>query len=157
VYFSAYEGVGYRPDDLNLTTEPNGDASNPNPPTSNIAFRVLWALPTSYPTNYAGNESGATVQTSVRSPGPNPYTIGPPYLPGNYSTTPVTIPPIRYFKADSFQLLSPGLDSGYGQGGALPRLGQRFFSTAPYSYFETKEDDDNLCSFAKGQLKDASE
>lgn len=154
-YFSAYDGAGYRPDDLNFSAEADGSVTIPTT-VGFIEFRVNWQVPTSGPTAYPAIFAGVEpsplggVQTSVKSPGPNPYTQGPPMIDA--------IKAPRYWKPDAFQIISPGPDNYYGQGGAVERLGAsatspRTGSTAAYE--EVRADDDNLVSFASGELKDA--
>jgi general secretion pathway protein G len=154
-YFSSYEGAGYRPDDMNIDTtnvSTELEASDENSIPQNLmstfnVFRVLWPVPANYPTAYKYNESGVTTQTAVASPGPNPYTVGAPYEPQSSTVA----PKVRYLKDNSFQLISPGIDNSYGQGGAIPRFGP---TDVKDYYKETKWDDDNLASFAGGELKD---
>jgi competence protein ComGC len=159
-YFSSYEGAGYRPDDMNiLGTEPNeADNSLPENCGSGIAadeyieFRVSWRMPintsgsNAYPAAHRGgytvNSGNVDQNSSVESPGPNPYTVGLPFLAANVTA--------RYHKPDSFQLISPGTDNAYGQGGAYPRE-KSSSSSSPY-YTEAKQDDDNLSNFGKARL-----
>ena len=132
--------------------EPSGEDSliRPSISTYNV-FRVLWPVPTTggsaYPATYQYSEGpGYPVMTTVQSPGPNPYTIGAPFVP--QSTAPARV---RYAKPDSFQLISPGTDNAYGQGGAVPRVGPT--GGDPNYYREPRHDDDNLTNFAPGELK----
>ena len=149
-YFSSYDGAGYRPDDFNLPTELTGYSSLPTSLSGSfIEFRVRWQRPTGYPAAYTPTYATAPL-TSVLSPGPNPYTIGPPMIDA------VAID--RYWKPDGFQLISPGSDGAYGQGGAIERLdtrSNRSMVTPGPAYEEVKEDNDNLSSFATTELKDA--
>ncbi len=166
-YFSAYDGTGYRPDDMNIQptqTEPSGvnslaelDSNHDNNPgqipNDFIAFRVNWRLPTNpsgtsilYPSDYTYTGTGAGL-TTVKSPGPNPYTVGAPFS--------TTIAIARYHKPESFQLISPGFDQQYGQGGAAPRLGQSAASSIPqYDELRVDVDDDNLTNLSGGKLRD---
>lgn len=148
-YFSGYDGTGYRPDDLNFGTE--FDSLITIPSVGLIEFRVNWQVPSTYPAAFIGVEPVPTPQTSVRSPGPNPYTIGPPMID--------TVKTPRYWKPEAFQIISPGSDNHYGQGGAIERLGPG--STTPRAapngaYEEARADDDNLVSFAGSAVKDVS-
>jgi prepilin-type N-terminal cleavage/methylation domain-containing protein len=104
-YFSGYDGTGYRPDDLNFTSE--FDSSSTIPSVGFVEFRVNWQVPSSYPPPYYGVEpvSPGSPQTSVQSPGPNPYTIGPPMID--------TVKTPRYWKPEAFQIISPGADNYY--------------------------------------------
>jgi hypothetical protein len=135
VYFSAYDGLGYRPDDLNLTTEPKPNESA----TNRKDFAVLWTVPNSYPTPYRQGTGPPTEPYYIRSPGPNPYTIGPSYV--SPSINPAWV--VRYHRADSFQIISPGLGAGYGDGGELPLTSNA-----------NEEDQDNLTSFSGAELKE---
>jgi general secretion pathway protein G len=153
-YFSSYEGAGYRPDDMNIdsvtnpnATEPNGSVSTPT--VGFIEFRVNWQRPAGYPAPYTPTY-GSAPTTSVLSPGPNPYTIGPPMNDA--------VPLVRYWKPDSFQLISPSSDNAYGQGGAVERLGSGVVVTRPTgpTYQEVREDEDNLVTFATVVLSDVT-
>jgi hypothetical protein len=89
--------------------------------------------------------------TSNQSPGPNPYTIGVPFSP----QSPSTPPKVRYAKPNSFQLISPGPDNAYGQGGSVPRVTTGRVQAPQGDYYqEPKQDRDNLTNFAKGELND---
>jgi type II secretory pathway pseudopilin PulG len=153
-YFSSYEGAGYRPDDMNIDT--TGVASETEPSGDNsiltvgyMEFRVNWQRPAGYPAAYTPSYATPPLN-SVLSPGPNPYTLGVPMND--------TVPIVRYWKPDTFQLISPGLDGAYGQGGAVERKGASFLTQRPAqpSYQEARVDDDNLVSFATVQVRDAS-
>ncbi len=138
-YFSAYDGAGYRPDDLNLTTEPapNGGTM----PTTK--FQVLWPISATYPTATRRGSGTPADPYYVESPGPNPYTLGSAY--------PSTAPPIpagfivRYHKPDGFQIISPGPAVGYGHGGEFPLDDQ----------LDNRDDNDNLTNFSSGPMQDA--
>ena len=156
-YFSSYEGSGYRPDDMNIdstntaATEPSGINSIPSS-CGFIEYRVNWQRPAGYPAAYTPSYASPSPPTnSVLSPGPNPYTIG---LPMNDS-----VPIVRYWKPDGFQLISPGINGDYGQGGAIERRptarGSRSASPSTPAYEEVKEDDDTLTNFATIEVKDA--
>ena len=69
-----------------------------------------------------------------------------------------TAPIVRYWKPDTFQIISPGLDAAYGQGGAVERRGAAYLSQRPAqpTYQESSQDDDNLINFATVQVRDAS-
>lgn len=114
-YFSAYGGRGYRPDDFNFPGEPPAPATPPY-------VQVLWPTITVEP-NY------------TQSYGPNPYSIsrlGPIQNSANTAYLPYDDPAIsggtfkpdtsslaQYYKPDTYQLISPGPDGTYGQGGKL--------------------------------------
>jgi general secretion pathway protein G len=129
VYFSSYDGTGYRPDDLNLANEPapNGSAT----PTQD--FGVTWQLGNTYPSP----PRSSSTPYYISSPGPNPYTIGVPY-----STTAGWVP--RYHKPDGFQIISPGTGAGYGHGGQFPLA----------DGLDNRDDDDNLTNLSGSPLQD---
>jgi general secretion pathway protein G len=137
VYFSAYEGAGYRPDDLNLAQEPA-----PNLATVPVAdFLVLWPLVAAYP-GVQGSGTGVDPYF-VRSLGPNPYTVG-----ASHPGTPLPLGfSVRYHKPDSFQIISPGPSVGYGHGGEFP-LDERVDNT---------DDKDNLTNFSPGALEEGKQ
>ncbi len=123
-YFSSYDGTGYRPDDLNLATEPSGV------PVISADFGVLWPLNAAYPS--PPRSAGAPYY--LQSPGPNPYTIGT-------SLSAAAGWVVRYWKPDAFQIISPGTNRGYGSGGEFPLPSDA-----------SDEDKDNLANFSPAEL-----
>jgi prepilin-type N-terminal cleavage/methylation domain-containing protein len=136
VYFSAYEGTGYRPDDLNLAKEPapNGSATQ----TQN--FLVLWPFPSNYPSSTLRGSGSSIDPYYVESRGPNPYTVGTPH-PGTPLPTGFVV---RYHKPEGFQIISPGSQVGYGHGGELP-LDDKL---------NNRDDEDNLTNLSGSPLQD---
>lgn len=93
-YFSTNLGTGYDPNDVNFNNanyEIDGNGTHP----MCIKFYAPATLPSITPVQY-------TV-----SPSPNPYT----------SSLPFGSPNVVYQNSQSFQIISPGLDGGYGYGG----------------------------------------
>jgi general secretion pathway protein G len=144
-YFSAYGNNGYDPNDVNFT---EADAGGNGP--IGLYFSVA------YPVNGGGYDASLA---------PNPYTST---LTVTASTTNTAGPPaVAYQNAQSFQIISSGLDGLYGVGGqyvtnsttsstqALP-----FDSTtSPTPYIGTTDhtvrirEDDNLTNFKSGSLQ----
>lgn len=95
VYFSAYEGVGYDPDDCNFAEEGNlADGT----PVTGIGCHF-------FSIRDANNPNGGGY-----SPSPNPYTNGPSLrMPGTSNP--------EYINKLSFQLIVAGYDGSYGIGG----------------------------------------
>ncbi len=140
-YFSSYDGIGYRPDDLNLANEPdpNGSAMQ----TMNML--VNWAIPSAYPVSPwpTGTRLGSGTLAApyyLESPGPNPYTVGSPY-PGTPIPTGFVV---RYHKPDGFQIISPGTGVGYGHGGQFPLA----------DALDNRDDNDNLTNFSGAPLQE---
>lgn len=95
VYFSAYEGVGYDPDDCNFVEEGN---LTDGTPVTGIGCRF-------YSIRDADNPNGGGY-----SPGPNPYTNGPSLrMPGTSNP--------EFINKLSYQLIVAGYDGSYGIGG----------------------------------------
>jgi general secretion pathway protein G len=141
-YFSAYEGAGYRPDDLSLAFEPAPNGGQM--PTEH--FLVQWPINASYP----GVQGSGTPADPyyVISLGPNPYTIGDSH-PAYPSPQQPPLPPgfvVRYHKPDSFQIISPGPGVGYGHGGEFP--------IDEDDAADDDDDKDNLTNFSGGSLEE---
>jgi general secretion pathway protein G len=105
VYFSSYEGRGYRPDDVNIPPI-FGD-----PAEQTIEFQLRWPTLT-----YWSQMPGSPPPTLAQSPvslGPNPYTEGPL----SASATGSGIKPTPPFNPKTFQIILPGADGEYGGGG----------------------------------------
>jgi len=93
-YFNAYGNGNYNPDDVNFFTEDDGGNN-----ATNVPLAPFWL-------NFLPRPSYA--QTGF-SPIPNPYTNSPTV---NAATGTVT-----FQKAQSYQIISAGLDGQYGVGG----------------------------------------
>jgi prepilin-type N-terminal cleavage/methylation domain-containing protein len=129
-YFSAYGGAGYDPNDVNL---PDPDDSAAGPITLQFAagFKVA---------------AGAVCV----SPAPNPYTAT--------LSAPIGGQPVTWFAAQSFQIVSAGVDGSYGIGGqyapavddALP-FDAVNTSTGAAADVRNREQD-NLTNFHAGRL-----
>jgi general secretion pathway protein G len=126
-YFSAYEGRGYRPDDLNIpeavTVDPNGDG---------IYFQLVWPVITK-----TNDDSTYPTQRSLE---PNPYTRGPAGLGTNGSPLRASTTVIQPYANKTYQIILPGPDNQFGAGG----------SQADYSGTGWTENADNLASFTSG-------
>ena len=128
-YFSAYEGAGYDPNDV-----------NGNETTSNLAgplaqkFRVTLGL-----------TSGVTQSAS-----PNPYTVS--------AAVPSTGTPASYQNPNTFQLISAGRDRVFGLGGqyttnATPRLIYDSLNSSPADPgLRGATESDNLTNFNSSKL-----
>ncbi|WP_165229763.1 type II secretion system protein [Aquisphaera insulae] len=131
VYFSSYGNNGYDPNDVNLAeTAPAGDG-----PIA-LGFRVGFPL-----YNNA---------TSCISPAPNPYTSTSSY-PASGA--------ISFINAQSFQIISSGVDGQYGVGGqysaesnsqVLPFDATRIAGTTDTSVRSLEKD--NITNFHNGRL-----
>lgn len=133
VYFSSYEGRGYRPHDLNL---PDSYVSD-DPATVFLSFQSTWPTIT---TDLTGHPV---------SQGPNPYTMTRAAPISSTGTLPTgdTDPfdaagaIVKPFASDSYQIISPGADGKLGRGGKLPPPGGMTTSDPQY---------DNIASFTGG-------
>jgi prepilin-type N-terminal cleavage/methylation domain-containing protein len=119
-YFSAYAGVGYRPDDCNL---PSSDAfawfepADPNTYPTTAAqqrFQLKYIAPRT--------SGGSTNYVNSVSAFPNPYTESFPYGPPDAGSTLTAGSAARWYRADGYQVISPGSDGRYGPGGQIPRV-----------------------------------
>lgn len=138
-YFSGYEGAGYRPDDWNLSQEPNSE------PVYTEAFQVSWRIPANYPTAQTN-----PAPTHIESPGPNPYTTGVPFQPA--SNVPAFV--ARYIKPTAFQIFSVGPDQRFGIGGGFDGkdgLAQGVNSN-PTGVRDREPEQDNLATFYNDEL-----
>jgi prepilin-type N-terminal cleavage/methylation domain-containing protein len=98
-YFSFNNGLGYDPNDINFNNalaEADGNLQAP----LTLSFTAPLTLPSSTP---------SPPQVTL-SPSPNPYTSSQP-VPSGTNQSPT------YFNAQSFQIISPGVDGTYGLGG----------------------------------------
>jgi len=97
-YFSAYGNGNYDPNDVNFTpTTPEFDAKNSGP--IGLNFQVTFPI---------YNSTGTV--TISNSYAPNPYT-------STLTLTGSTTPTVTYLNAQSFQIISSGIDGLYGVGG----------------------------------------
>ena len=129
VYFSSYEGRGYRPDD-------NGDSANVAGTFPARDLSTTLTMMVHYPT-----------LGTVDSPGPNPYTA----TAANYPVTDRIV--VKYLKPDSYQLIFPGPDGLYGPGGQIPPDPA---ATVPSSTQDTGGGD-NVANFAASRLQEVAE
>lgn len=131
-YFSAYEGRGYRPDDVNI------------PPASTAVltdhvqvFQLTWPQVTV--------ATGGTPRVSPVSLGPNPFARngGNPALRPNFvPAQPNNVSRIQPYNPQTFQLILPGPDNEFGAGGAQ----------ADYQGTNTNwvSNEDNITNFSGG-------
>jgi general secretion pathway protein G len=136
VYFSAYEGRGYRPDDCNIP--PSLGAP---PAEQTIAFQLRWPLLTQPPNSPMGN----TIPPSPVSLGPNPYNQAPlSSAVKQVSGQPAGLSAVQPFNPQTFQIIVPGPDNEFGGGGHPDDYdltqGQRW-----------QLNDDNITNFSGGQ------
>lgn len=114
VYFSAYDGTGYDPDDANYAEEGILVDSNGNTVSQVPANWTTYGQPSS---GIAGMFQKGTA--TYPSFAPNPYTNGPPIQMQG------TINP-EYVNKNTFQIVSAGIDGLFGIGGwykATPAAG----------------------------------
>jgi len=168
-YFSAYNGSGYDPDDVNFTEL-----------DSNGTSKMLGA----FATNNSANMAYVTGTNYISSPAPNPYLNDLPVATqngGDVDTTAVIANKQRiYQNPNSFQIISPGQDRLYGIGGQynpkivgggdkLPWLQSEGTGTPPANSGQAakanetvtktslsgdarQRENDNLTNFATGRL-----
>jgi hypothetical protein len=149
-YFSAYGSNGYDPNDVNFTEL---DANNSGP--IGLGFSV--AFPT-----YV---SATTTSTVAGSYAPNPYTST---LTENLSVNANGPPVVTYLNAQTFQIISSGIDGLYGVAGqyvpaststaaSANPLPLDTTSTAPYINTTDKtvrqREQDNLTNFKASSLQ----
>ena len=141
VYFSAYEGAGYDPNDANAAeTTPNYSNS---PTILYQGFRVTLGLTSSV----------------TSSPSPNPYTVS--------LSVPATVTPAAFQNPNTFQLVSAGADRMFGPGGQFnPTANDRLsdwhntnivspsIATNPYADPVLRDliESDNLTNFSATKL-----
>ncbi len=168
VYFSAYEGQGYDPDDNNYNYHFNGvwlgdpdDAGSYD--TDGIG--VLGGFSTPNAPTGTQNVTGRT--DIVASAEPNPYTNDDP-VPIDYTQTPPVINtadfrPRDYINKNTYQLFSAGLDNDFGIGGTFNSSGSGValpFVVNPTSQATGQtlstairsREGDNLTNFNSGRL-----
>jgi general secretion pathway protein G len=99
-YFSAYEGRGYRPDDVNIPPAASAVTTD-----HAQVFQLTWPQ--------------VTVAPSTR---PSPISLGPNPFSRNPANPAVRTPPnqgrIQPYNPQTFQLILPGPDNEFGAGGA---------------------------------------
>ena len=120
-YFSAYEGRGYRPDDLNIPEPVTAGAG-----TDSISFQLVWPSVTT-----------ATTPPTPQSLEPNPYTrnaANPAIRTGPTGSI------IQCYNPKTYQMILPGPDNQYGAGG----------SQIDYQGSGWNENADNIANFAGG-------
>ncbi|MBX9653825.1 type II secretion system GspH family protein [bacterium] len=130
-YFSAYEGRGYRPDDLNIP-----EPISAGPGTDEIYFQLVWPVVTQ-----ATNDT--TNPASHQSLEPNPYSrnaasLGP--VPPNTVALRAAGSVIQCYNPKTYQIILPGPDNQYGAGG----------SQLDYQGSGWNENADNIANFAGG-------
>jgi general secretion pathway protein G len=140
IYFSAYGGNSYDPNDVNYS-EPDSTAA-----VQTIARAWIVNFPV-VPGPWNGNR---TTPSIAYSPSPNPYTTNSPVSQ-----------PVTYQSPQTFQIISSGRDGRYGLGGLydnsstatqplpLPDLADTNTTDANVRNFEH----DNLTNFNNGRLQ----
>jgi general secretion pathway protein G len=123
-YFVSHPGVGYDPNDCNLSADANGVVYQ----TFNLGFSV----------------SNGNLYTS--SPGPNPYTSS---LPA--PTTGTSLRTASFINQNTFQIISAGRDRDYGAGGQYLPSGVSGKLPAPPA--DRLSESDNLTNFATQKLE----
>jgi len=119
VYFSAYGGTGYRPDDVNFPTTSGYDWFESVDPTTNPSTVAQQRFQLSYLGPRVSGPNSNYVNTV--SAFPNPYTMSFPYGQPDAGTTLAQGATSRWHNANTYQLISPGTDGRYGPGGQIPR------------------------------------
>jgi hypothetical protein len=107
-YFSAYEGRGYRPDDVNIPPAPSANLAD-----HRQVFQLMWPQVTV--------AIGGTPRQSPISLAPNPYARngGNPALRPNFiPAQPNNVSRIQPYNPQTYQLILPGPDNEFGAGGA---------------------------------------
>lgn len=144
-FFSAYGNSSYNPDDVNFRTESDVNLNAP----IGLAFQ----LPT-----------GQTI-----SPAPNPYTSSPT-VPSVDPTTQTFQGTVAFQKAQSYQIISAGIDGLYGVGGQFVTTSANSAAGSNPLPFDAKDtyaggggsltsdptirvrEEDNLANFKSGTL-----
>jgi general secretion pathway protein G len=168
VYFSAYEGQGYDPDDNNYNYY-NAVPAYLGDPDDDPTFTVTPPLGVfggfSTPNAPTAFRNVPTRNDIVSSAEPNPYTADVP-LPmdasGNLDTT--NLKPREYINKNSYQLFSAGIDNDFGIGGqfdtnntqnSLPFPVAAEFAATQQTLPPTirQRERDNLTNFKNGTLQ----
>jgi general secretion pathway protein G len=123
-YFVSHPGIGYDPNDCNLSADANGVVYQ----TFNLGFSV----------------SNGNLYTT--SPGPNPYTSS---LPA--PTTGTSLRTASFINQNTFQIISAGRDRDYGAGGQYLPSGVSGKLPAPPA--DRLSESDNLTNFATQKLE----
>ncbi len=111
IYFSAYEGQGYDPNDQNIVE--TSDSTNVSPLTR--LFSANLGIAQTSTAHFTGLSANV-----IESCAPNPYTSSTPLPNGGGQKIATFINP------NTFQILSPGRDREYGVGGQYdPNANQR--------------------------------
>jgi general secretion pathway protein G len=148
-YFSSYGNGGYDPNDVNVNSETDA--------TTGAAIMLSFSVP--FPTTLI--KGGATSNVAKSSP-PNPYTST---FSENLSINPNGPPAVTYVNANTFQIISSGIDGLYGVGGQY--LGSSSASATstntlpvdPTALINTTDptirqrEQDNLTNFKAGSLQ----
>ena len=133
-YFSAYGNGSYDPNDVNFPNEADDQGTSPITLQFSVAFPI----------------GGSTTNNTATSASPNPYTASVP-------VTSVTVPSVAYQNAQSFQIISAGVDGNYGIGGIYsPTANQVLPPETSYTNstdiaVRTRESD-NITNFHSGKL-----
>jgi prepilin-type N-terminal cleavage/methylation domain-containing protein len=145
-YFSTNCGAGYDPNDVNFV-EPDTQGNAPT-----------WLnMTANQPTYFFNGTAPAPALPQITpSPSPNPYTSGAPIVAGGGQAN------LVYLNAQSFQIISPGLDGSYGLGGAYNANGTTplptYTNNSTTTYTNSPEagaragERDNLTNFHNGRL-----
>jgi general secretion pathway protein G len=138
VYFSSYEGRGYRPDDCNIPASENVPAGD-----AQVYFQLSWPQLTQKTTVSA--DVTKQIRPTGLSMGPNPYTrtTANPDLRLN---TAGNVTPIQPYNPTGFQIIVPGPDGEFGGGGAQADYVGTGGLPAGWSYNE-----DNITNFTDGK------
>lgn len=139
VYFSSYEGRGYRPDDVNIppiVDDPNERANQ------TILFQLRWPTLT-----YPNDVQGGGLPASPVSLGPNPYTESP--LSESAPPSGTGVKPTQAFNPKTFQIILPGADGEFGAGGHLGDYDPNTYPPGNPPPWTANED--NIGNFSGGQ------
>ena len=142
-YFSTNNGSGYDPNDMNVKNDADFD-------NTGTQVALQFCAPLAIPA-----QTGQSQRTLSFSP--NPYTMGSTVPNMSLNQTPA------YINAQSYQIISPGTDGGYGTGGiyaAIPAGGSPELASTPQNSLTNSNDAgirtierDNLTNFHNGKLE----
>lgn len=102
-YFSSYGNNGYDPNDVNFAAEMADDGTTAVLNKYKVRFPV-----------YTATKGATTPPNHAASPAPNPYTST---ATGAATTAAAATLTVNYVNAQTYQLISPGVDGQYGPGG----------------------------------------
>jgi prepilin-type N-terminal cleavage/methylation domain-containing protein len=137
-YFSAYEGRGYRPDDLNIpAANTDGIVVNPD---HELYFQLTWPQVTTTPVGPAAPRPATPL-----SLGPNPYSRNSANPDPLVRGAPVGSR-IQPYNPQTYQIILPGADNEFGAGGA--QLDYSGTGTSLTTNWLSNED--NLTNFTGG-------